>query len=134
MYNNIYYSSSDINILKDTISKEMEFYETESLPALENSLNIREAFMKLINLDKDLYNKILQYEPINIENLHSTLRTHGFKCNLPNLMNFLDEQVHIFVCKYKNSNYYIINNLFYFQCITFYIPEQNNRSKIHRRK
>jgi len=92
-------SNSSKNILKDIVSKEMEFYETESLPALENSLDIKEAFTKLINLDKDLYNKILQYEPINIENLHSTLRAHGFKYKLPNLMNFLDEQVHIFLFK-----------------------------------
>jgi len=96
MYNNIYYSNSSKNVLKDTVNKEMEFYETESLPALENSLDIREAFTKLINLDKDLYNRILQYEPINIENLRSTLQAYGFKCKLPNLMNFLDEQVHIF--------------------------------------
>lgn len=72
----------------------MEFYETESLPALENSLDIKEAFTKLINTDKDLYNKILQYEPVNIEQLHITLRAHGFKCKLSNLMSFLDEQVY----------------------------------------
>lgn len=75
----------------------MEFYETESLPALENSSDIREAFTKLINVDKNLHNKILKYEPINIEQLHTTLRAHGFKCKLSNFMNFLDEQVSIFV-------------------------------------
>jgi len=72
----------------------MEFYETESLSTLENSSDITEAFMKLINIDKDLHNKILQYEPVNIEQLHSMLRTHGFKCKLSNLMSFLDQQVH----------------------------------------
>ena len=70
----------------------MEFYETES-SVLENSSNIIEAFMKLINIDKVLHNKILQYEPVNIDHLRCMLQTHGFKCNLPNLMNFLDQQV-----------------------------------------
>lgn len=70
----------------------MEFYETESL-SLENSLDITEAFMRLINIDKDLHNKILQYEPVDIEHLHSILRTHGFKCKFSNLMSFLDQQV-----------------------------------------
>jgi len=71
----------------------MEFYETESSSVLENSSNIIEAFMKLINIDKALHNKILQYEPVNIDHLRCMLQTHGFKCNLPNLMNFLDQQV-----------------------------------------
>lgn len=85
-----------MNSIKSTISKEMEFYETESLPALENSSDIKEAFTKLINVDKDLHNKILRYEPVNIEQLHTTLRSHGFKCKLSNFMNFLDEQVSFF--------------------------------------
>ncbi|EZA47155.1 Structure-specific endonuclease subunit SLX4 [Ooceraea biroi] len=103
-------SNKSINSLKDRVSKEMEFYETESYPPLENSSDITKAFTKLINLDKALYNKILQYEPINIEELRSTLRTHGFKCKLPNLMSFLDEQ-----------------------CITFYVPEQSSRSRIRKK-
>lgn len=87
----------------------MEFYETESLSALENSSDITEAFMKLINIDKDLHNKILRYEPVNIEQLRSTLRAHGFKCKLSNLMSFLDQQVCIsfflsltFICREKH--------------------------------
>lgn len=86
----------------------MEFYETESLSALENSSDITEAFMKLINIDKDLHNKILRYEPVNIEQLRSTLRAHGFKCKLSNLMSFLDQQVRVsfflsltFICREK---------------------------------
>lgn len=70
----------------------MELSETESL--LENPSNILEAFTGLLDVDKDLHNKILQYEPVNIKELHHTLRTHGFKCKLSNLMNFLDEQVY----------------------------------------
>lgn len=69
----------------------MQFYETAS--TLENSSDITEAFMKLINIDKDLYNKILQYKPINIEQLRSMLQTRGFKCKFSNLMSFLDQQV-----------------------------------------
>ncbi|XP_014483996.1 PREDICTED: uncharacterized protein LOC106749241 isoform X2 [Dinoponera quadriceps] len=103
-------SQDSVNSIKSTISKEMEFYETESLPALENSTDIREAFTRLINVDKDLHNKILRYEPVNIEQLHSTLRSRGFKCKLSNFMNFLDEQ-----------------------CITFYVPEQSVRSRTRRK-
>lgn len=77
----------------DLVRNEMEFYETESLPVFENSSNITEAFKILIDIDKDLHNKILQYEPVNIEQLHFMLRTRGVKCSLSNLMRFLDEQV-----------------------------------------
>ncbi|KYN09881.1 Structure-specific endonuclease subunit SLX4 [Trachymyrmex cornetzi] len=102
-------SNNSISPTKETLNKEMEFYETESSSVLENSSNITEAFMKLINIDKALHNKILQYEPVNIDHLRCMLQTHGFKCKLPNLMNFLDQQ-----------------------CITFYSPEQN--AKRIRRK
>lgn len=74
----------------------MEFYETKQLSTLENSSDIKEAFTGLINVDKDLHNKILQYEPVNIKQLHTTLQSRGFKCKLSNLMNFLDEQVSFF--------------------------------------
>lgn len=70
----------------------MELSDTESLP--ENPSNITEAFTGLLNVDKDLYNKILQYEPVNIKELHHTLRTYGFKCKFSNLMDYLDEQVY----------------------------------------
>lgn len=93
-YANINYSNKCVNSNKDAISREMEFYETESLEnSLENSSGIAEAFKTLINLDTDLYNRILQYEPIDIEQLRSTLKTHGFKCKLSNLMSYLDGQV-----------------------------------------
>ncbi|KMQ91003.1 structure-specific endonuclease subunit slx4 [Lasius niger] len=101
-------SDSDISSGKDPIGKEMELSETESLP--ENPSNIAEAFTGLLDVDKDLHNKILQYEPVNIKELHHTLRTHGFKCKLSNLMNFLDEQ-----------------------CITFYIPEQRENARTRRK-
>ncbi|XP_072743274.1 uncharacterized protein [Anoplolepis gracilipes] len=97
-------SDSDTSSGKDPIGKEIELSETESLP--ENLSNITEAFTELLDVDKDLHNKILQYEPVNIKELHQTLRTYGFKCKLSNLMNFLDEQ-----------------------CITFYIPEQSARTR-----
>lgn len=74
----------------------MQFYETVSLSTLENSSDITEAFIKLLNIDKDLHNRILRYEPVNIEQLRSTLQTHGFKCKLSNLMSFLDQQVYAF--------------------------------------
>ncbi|KAG5323402.1 SLX4 endonuclease, partial [Pseudoatta argentina] len=102
-------SNDSVSSTKETLNKEMEFYEIESSSVLENSSNITEAFMKLINIDKALYNKILQYEPVNINHLRCMLQIHGFKCKLPNLMNFLDQQ-----------------------CITFYLPEQN--AKRTRRK
>lgn len=99
------HSNDSINSVKDATSKEMQFYETESLPALENSSDITEAFTKLLETDKNLHNKILQYEPVNIEALHSTLRARGFKCKLSNLMSFLDEQVYFCFCK----NFFSLN-------------------------
>ncbi|XP_039301682.1 uncharacterized protein LOC105196345 [Solenopsis invicta] len=103
-------SNDSVSSEKETIYKEMEFYETMVLSPLEKPSNITEAFMKLINIDKDLHNKILRYEPVNIEQLRSTLRTHGFKCKLSDLMSFLDQQ-----------------------CITFYAPEQNVRSRTRKK-
>ncbi|XP_012522991.2 uncharacterized protein PF11_0213 [Monomorium pharaonis] len=103
-------SNDSISSEKGTSNKEMEFYESVSLSPLEKSSNITEAFMRLIDVDKDLHNKILRYEPVNIEQLRSTLRTHGFKCNLSNLMSFLDQQ-----------------------CITFYSLEQNAKSRTRRK-
>ncbi|XP_077256158.1 uncharacterized protein LOC143894030 isoform X1 [Temnothorax americanus] len=103
-------SNDSVSSAKGTINKEMQFYETASLSTLENSSDISEAFMKLINIDTDLYNKILQYEPVNIEQLRSMLQTRGFKCKLSNLMSFLDQQ-----------------------CITFYAPEQSVKSRTRRK-
>ncbi|GAB1861308.1 Structure-specific endonuclease subunit SLX4 [Camponotus japonicus] len=97
-------SDSDVSSGQNSIGKEMELSDTESLP--ENPSNITEAFTGLLNVDKDLHNKILQYEPVNIKELHHTLRTHGFKCKFSNLMDYLDEQ-----------------------CITFYMPEQGARTR-----
>lgn len=88
----------------------MEFYETESLSVLKNSSDITEAFMRLIKIDKDLHNKILRYEPVNIEQLCSMLKIHGFKCKFSDLMSFLDQQ-----------------------CITFYAPEQSIKSRTCRK-
>lgn len=65
----------------------------ENLIALSDCIGIKEAFSKLIEFNKDLHNKILQYEPLNIELLHHMLKTNGFKCKINSLIDFLDEQV-----------------------------------------
>jgi len=124
-----------MNSVNNATSKEMQFYETESSPELGISSNITEAFAQLIEADKKLHNKILRYEPVDIEVLHSTLRAYGFRCKLSNLMNFLDEQVHFHflslnLCNLFTSNKYILG--FLFQCITFYVPKQNAKNR--RRK
>lgn len=94
----------------------MELSETESLP--ENPSNIAEAFTGLLDVDKDLHNKILQYEPVNIKELHHTLRTHGFKCKLSNLMNFLDEQV-CFLFLLCNTQLQYTNELYIYNNLEF---------------
>ncbi|KYN36647.1 Asparaginyl-tRNA synthetase, cytoplasmic [Trachymyrmex septentrionalis] len=71
-------SNNSVSLTKETLNKEMEFYETESSSVLENSSNIKEAFMKLINTDKALYNKILQYEPVNIDHLRLIYLSNNF--------------------------------------------------------
>lgn len=78
----------------------------ENLITLSDCVTIKEAFSKLIEFNKDLHNKILQYEPLNIELLHHMLKTNGFKCKINSLIDFLDEQ-----------------------CITFYFPENKTKTK-----
>lgn len=90
----VYCSDSDTSSGQDPIGKEIELSDTDDELLPENPSNITEAFTKLLDTDKDLHNKILQYEPVNIKELHHTLRTHGFKCKFSNLMDFLDEQVY----------------------------------------
>ncbi|KAI4485857.1 hypothetical protein M0804_006346 [Polistes exclamans] len=89
-------SGEYINNIKNTIT-------------LDDCVNIKEAFSKLIEFNKDLHNKILQYEPLNIEWLHQMLKTGGFKCKINAVIDFLDEQ-----------------------CITFYIPESKTKNRSRR--
>ncbi|XP_035681711.1 uncharacterized protein LOC118419445 isoform X3 [Branchiostoma floridae] len=62
--------------------------------------------------NKELYQKILQYEPIDAENLQQTLKSAGIRCSKNQLLDFLDEQ-----------------------CITFILPSsREKRLKKPRRK
>ncbi|XP_015432837.1 PREDICTED: putative uncharacterized protein DDB_G0282133 [Dufourea novaeangliae] len=88
------------------IDKETLFDESEPLTAINEALNIKNVFFKLIKDQKELHNKILTYEPLCIEFLHSMLKQEGFKCNMNTLMDFLDEQCITFYCqdmKYKRN-------------------------------
>lgn len=49
--------------------------------------------LKLIALDPALHKKILLYEPISVENLKASLKEIGVKCNMNNLIDYLDEKV-----------------------------------------
>ncbi|XP_076667757.1 uncharacterized protein LOC143368676 isoform X3 [Andrena cerasifolii] len=78
----------------------------EKIP--DNMLNIKDAFLKLIKVKKELYNNILAYNPLCIESVHSMLKEEGLKCKMNEVMDFLDEQ-----------------------CITFYF-NKSKRNKIRK--
>ena len=97
-------TSSSINADKqlsiNTIDEINQFDEPEFTPVIDNASNIKDMFLKFLTTRTELYNKILAYEPICINSLHSMLKTEGFKCRMSTLTDFLDEQ-----------------------CITFYVQE-----------
>lgn len=77
----------------NTIDEINQFDEPEFTPVIDNASNIKDMFLKFLTARTELYNKILAYEPICINSLHSMLKTEGFKCRMSTLMDFLDEQV-----------------------------------------
>lgn len=86
------------------INEEMQFDDIELSPTKDNATCIKDAFLKLLNVNKELHNKILTYEPLCINSLHAILKTSGFVCKINTLMDFLDEQ-----------------------CITFYVQDAKQR-------
>lgn len=100
----------------------MDLDEPDTVSEQESAVSIKDAFLRLIETNKDLHNKVLTYEPLPLESLHSTLKLNGLKCKLNALMDFLDEQVStkfiiclhirskiikIFVCWF----YYLVYNI-----------------------
>ena len=75
------------------IAEEMEYNEPDAANTLENPVSIKEAFLRLIQTNKVLYTKVLTYEPLPLESLHSMLKQTGLKCKINDLMDYLDEQV-----------------------------------------
>ncbi|XP_076475806.1 uncharacterized protein LOC117156044 isoform X2 [Bombus vancouverensis nearcticus] len=92
--------NADKQLSINTIDEINQFDEPEFTPVIDNASNIKDMFLKFLTARTELYNKILAYEPICINSLHSMLKTEGFKCRMSILMDFLDEQ-----------------------CITFYVQE-----------
>ncbi|XP_043577650.1 putative uncharacterized protein DDB_G0282133 isoform X2 [Bombus pyrosoma] len=92
--------NADKQLSINTIDEINQFDEPEFTPVIDNASNIKDMLLKFLTARTELYNKILAYEPICINSLHSMLKTEGFKCRMSTLMDFLDEQ-----------------------CITFYVQE-----------
>ncbi|XP_014218630.1 uncharacterized protein LOC106646921 isoform X2 [Copidosoma floridanum] len=86
---------------REVIAEEINYDEPETATGftLKDSKSIKEAFDKLIMSDRGLHNKVLTYEPLPLENLHSSLKEKGFKCDKNSLMDFLDEQCITFQVK-----------------------------------
>ncbi|XP_047350931.1 uncharacterized protein MAL8P1.12-like isoform X2 [Vespa velutina] len=107
------WNSNDYSRRMETKAEYMN--NVENLIALSDCDSIKEAFSKLIEFNKDLHNKILQYEPLNIELLHHMLKTNGFKCKINALIDFLDEQVFFSSLFLYNILFFIdiYNNFFY---------------------
>nr|XP_012141599.1 PREDICTED: uncharacterized protein LOC100881823 isoform X2 [Megachile rotundata] len=85
-------------------NEEKQFNESQSINVADNTQNMKDILLKFITTNKVLHNKILAYEPLCIDSLHSSLKAEGFKCKMNTLMDFLDEQ-----------------------CITFYFNEAKHR-------
>lgn len=68
-------------------------YDSYTLSQSDECESLESAFRKLIKLDKNWHNKILSYEPLVLEELHSTLKTQGLNCKQIALMDFLDKHV-----------------------------------------
>ncbi|XP_015178904.1 PREDICTED: GRIP and coiled-coil domain-containing protein PFC0235w-like isoform X2 [Polistes dominula] len=96
----------DSNYDKRIESSGKSLYMIENFVKLDDCVNMKEAFAKLMEFNKDLHNKILQYEPLNVKWLYQLLKTSGFKCKINDVIDFLDEQ-----------------------CITFNIPENKMRNR-----
>ncbi|XP_066286108.1 mucin-17-like isoform X1 [Branchiostoma lanceolatum] len=74
--------------------------------------SLKGQLLRWVQDNKELYQKILQYEPIDAENLQQTLKSAGIRCSKNQLLDFLDEQ-----------------------CITFILPSsREKRLKKPRRK
>lgn len=55
--------------------------------------NLPTAVSEFIMSNEDLHQKVLEYEPIWIEQLQGDLRNNGLKFKMQDLMTFLDEKV-----------------------------------------
>lgn len=73
----------------------MDFDDPDVASIFQNPVSIKDALFKLIKTNKELYNKVLTYEPLPLESLHAILKQNGFKCKINSLMDVLDEQVSI---------------------------------------
>ncbi|OXU31560.1 hypothetical protein TSAR_007400 [Trichomalopsis sarcophagae] len=94
------------------IAEEMDYDEADAANSLDNPVSIKDVFTRLLRTNKELYTKVLTYEPLPLESLHLMLKHNGFKCKQNTLMDFLDEQ-----------------------CITFQVQNsKGNRTKKRERK
>lgn len=78
-------------INSEVIAEEMD-YDSDNNES-ENSKSLKDAFYKLLDTDRELHTKIVIYEPLPLESIHSRLKQNGFKCKINALMDFLDQQV-----------------------------------------
>jgi hypothetical protein len=68
-----------------------------------SSADLATVLHSFITSDSDLYQKVLLYEPIWIEQLHAKLKASGFKFKMKELMDCLDEQVRVQMLQYIES-------------------------------
>ncbi|XP_076244436.1 uncharacterized protein LOC143185377 [Calliopsis andreniformis] len=92
-------SPVSIQSSEKVIDEERQIDDLEPTTLTDNTLNIKDAFLKLIKIKKEIYNKILAYEPLCVDSLHAMLKEKGFKCKMDTLTNFLNEQCITFYCK-----------------------------------
>ncbi|CAK9800106.1 Structure-specific endonuclease subunit SLX4 [Anthophora plagiata] len=96
----------DMQLPINIIDEEKQYDEQEAMSVANNVPDIKDVFSKLLTVNRELHDKILTYEPLCINSLHSMLKAEGFRCKMNTLMDFLDEQCITFYCqetKYKKD-------------------------------
>ncbi|KAK5648512.1 hypothetical protein RI129_003404 [Pyrocoelia pectoralis] len=72
--------------------EELIFEKTQSKSVASCRIPLHIVWYNLVASDPDLHKSILLYEPLNLEFLHKTIRKHGYKFHVEDLMRFLDKK------------------------------------------
>ncbi|KAK3100469.1 hypothetical protein FSP39_020557 [Pinctada imbricata] len=82
----------------------MQTEETELPASQQPKGDLKEKFTEFIEKRNDIYNRILMYEPLELDWLKKELTDAGVKTSMDKLMNFLDEKCITFTMKNRRNN------------------------------
>ncbi|KAM7446786.1 5'-flap endonuclease [Porites harrisoni] len=68
--------------------------EDEAITASQqaNGGNLKEKLLSYVTSNKELYKKLLKFQPQELVSLHQQIKSDGINCSLGKLVDFLDEQ------------------------------------------